>query len=516
MKKIFKYALASLISVVSFASCVKDNGNYDYSNIPSPKISGFDIKVNDVAVTPEGENNLIRIKQGDLLNITPTMTLEDGFEAQYSWKTFLKTPILDSDSKYEQPKEIGTQKNLNVNIELSPEIYTLSYKIINTKNNTEFISTFEVQIQSIVGMFVYHQDASMKGDYSAIRTPQMLLNIDAAELGVIRNIYSGSNNGAKIENPHKLLLRNINSIYGIFATTKGGMKIVDYNKLTLTSDDYSTLFQYSFPEPGFTVDCHLNGVNKKEYMIDRGSVYAVDYMVSGGSRKFGAHMGGAGKLYAPFAFTVEGSTSASGASVTVNQSIFFNSTDKRFETTSSTSMSQFSTASGEVKLEKTEMNLLYMSKISGLTFGAVMKDAQNKLNFVKFTMTNRTIAACDTKIDLSVYSEVTENSKWAIGGRGEAAFISSGNQVNIFNHNFVTMRSSGIILPAGAEIAELYVLKDATNEKYDNAVLYVCYNVGNDGFVDQYEFNPISGDVTLSSKQSFSGFGKIINVVLKK
>lgn len=517
MRKILKYSLIATFILMGavLTSCVKDRGEYDYKDIAEYTTTGYDVIVNGVA-TPLMIGNKIVLSTNDRIEIKVNGEVSGDFTPTYKWKLFLKTPPMDLAGNYEPAKLLTETKDFNVEFAEAPGKYVLYFEITNQNNKTAFYETFEVEVESIKGLLVYEQGADGKGDYSAVRTAEMNMELPETKLGVIRNIYSSSNDGAKIDNPTKLWVRSIGADRGysavVYLGSKNNVVTVNYESHTLETDKFAELFLVA-PQGEPNPQLQFNGTNDTEYMINNGEMHKIEYINAPARSIFSPSAGNAGKKYASMMVAIP-MLFVSQDDYRVFANVLFNVTDRKFEY-DSFMINAFGNGGGTVDITDTKMDLIYMDHGTGEFFDAVMKDDAGKLHYVRFNIRNLD-QVMSTDNDLSAHTQITENSLWAIGERGEVAFATANNDVVSYNYLTNTMTSANLRLPENATITVLEVLKDKDNATFDNAVLYVGYDVAGEGVLLQYEFNPVDGTINKASKKEFTGFGKILDVVLKK
>lgn len=105
MMKIYIYSLAAMLMLIS---CSQDLGNYDYTDLAEPVISGLE------------DQSALSFSR---LTLSPTIDLKDAAEKySFEWKAVDNNRLLD-------PVVIGTQPELNWEVTLPPGSYSLYLKI---------------------------------------------------------------------------------------------------------------------------------------------------------------------------------------------------------------------------------------------------------------------------------------------------------------------------------------------------------------------------------------------------
>lgn len=515
MKKKLYHASIFMLLLAFVASCVKDRGNYDLQDIPEFNASGFAVKVNGEVVSVLAENKVV-ISANDELSIVVNGELTVGFDPAYAWMLYEVNPILKPGSDFEAAVQIADTKDFNQKFSKGPGQYKLYYVVTNKQNNARYYEEFMIEVESLNGLLVYFKNGEGNGDYSAVRTAEMGLGLPTEKLGVIENVFSGINKEIKIENPTHLWLRQVgngSSDNLIFAANKNDMIALSYRTHAVENTDYNRFFAFPL-ETSPLPQAHMNGSNAAEFLIQNQEVYKIDYMSGGSTPKYSL-LNATGMQYAPLMMTIPTDMIAERGFTDV----FYNKSWKRFEY-DYFGLTPFMAAPGilgpdDVDISNTGMDLVYMAKGTDFGINAIMKDAQNNLRFVRFDITDIYASLCTHNVDLSTVSDVTEQSLWAASERAPVAFYTAGNKINLFHYTTGAVEAA-LSLPARAEIAVIKILKDQENSVYDNALLFIGYNIGGKGTFLQVEFNALSGKIKENSKQSYAGFGEIVDIALKK
>lgn len=517
-KKTIYVAMLLTLICAGFAGCVKDDGNYDYKDIAGFTARSVTVKINGKAVSVVGGNKIV-INPNDLLNIVVEGELGTDFDPVYHWMLFEIDPPMrpgtDLEDYFEPAEEIAATKDFDGHFNKSPGNYTLYYVVENRKNDSRFYEEFTVEVESVKGMLVYHADAAGLADYSVVRTSEMGLGLPPEKLGMISNVYSSVNGGAKIANPTRVWLRRVNDPMfedQIFLAHEGGMVQVNYRTHVKEHDSYNAYFMFP-PEGTPDPQGYMNGSNKTEYLVQGGQVYGINYMTA--SRALFTPVSNYG-TYSPCMMTIPQSINRD------YRNIFYNMTSGGFEYDYWGAMAPFFSVPGslggeDVDIMNTGMNLVFMDMGNGSTIDAVMRDRSGAYRYVRFDVTNPYGAMCIENIDLSPFP-ADENSLWAVGNRGSAAFFSAGNELYILDMQDKTSHAAELGLPANDAISVVQVLKDSdeNNATNNNAVIFIAYNSGGEGKLLQYKFNPSTGVLDKTSRQEFGGFGRILDIVLKK
>lgn len=517
MKKILLQVTNLVVIMTVLLSCVKDKGNYKLHEIPGVNHKGYTVQVNGTTVPAQDLTNLT-INTNDQLKISFNEEIEGGIDPAYQWMIYEIDPVLKPGAMPDPAAEIAITKDLDQSFSKGPGKYKLYRKLTNRNNGDAYFSEFMITVESINGLLVYQENASKQGDYSSVRTSEMNLGLPASKMGVHHEVYSTLNPTHPIVNPTQLWLREVNdpsSDNQIFAISTGGVAQINYRTHSWQHNNAEAIF--AFPLDGnFLPQGHMNGSNKLEYLVQNEQLFSINYMAGGAAPKF-VQISETGMAYAPYMMTIP----LVMEPFRMFSNVVFNKTFKRFENDEAGYLSPFFYASGnlglsDINISDTQMDLIYMAKGKDYYIDAIMERSAGKLNYIRFDITDPMASVCTHNIDLSLYTQLTKQSLWAISERGPIAFAAADNKVYMLNYEQKTLGVAIGDIPVGAKISVIKILKDKANPAYDNAVLYIGYNQGNLGTLLQYEFNPLSGQLKLNTKKTFNGFGKILDLTLKK
>lgn len=515
MKQII--TLLTAILLLASIGCVNDRGDYDYRDITEFVAGEYTVSINGDSYPLDNENHIV-LKANDLLHIDLNGDFSPEIDGEYHWMIFPADQPDNADHIFEQAREIASTKDFNQAFTEGPGKYILYFEAEDPVAKTKYHAQFQVEVLSIMGMLVYHTDEMGKGDYSAITTAEMFPELSIDNLGCNHNIYS-SINGEKIENPTRIWVRTLPDAgkdKKILLSSINTMTTVNYNTHVKETDEYRSFFLLPI-ETEAHPEGHLNGF-QKEFLVQNGNLHRLDPRSL--NLTYGVSYGQYNCKYSPCMMSIP----LNYETYEGGENIAYNMTLRKFEYDSDyMGMSDFmpSASPGSVDISNTQMDLLYMDKGVDNSINAIMKDGNKQLHYVCFNLTEDpfsgyTEATCSRNLNLSIHPEISETSLWAIASRADLAYFASGDKVFLLNHEKDAVTPLALDIPAGAEISVLKVLKDPDNTEYDNRILLIAYNMEGKGVLHQYSFNPLSGAIDASSKKAFDGFGKIIDMTLKK
>ncbi|SMC87267.1 hypothetical protein [Pedobacter nyackensis] len=518
MKKILLQVTNLVVIMTVLLSCVKDKGNYELHEIPGVSSKGYTIQINGNPIPPQDIAKLI-INTNDRLQISFNEDIAGGVDPVYQWMMYEIDPILKPGAMPESSAQIALTKDFDQSFSKGPGKYKLYRKLTNRNNGDAYFSEFIIEVESINGLLVYQEDGNKRGEYSSVRTVEMNLGLPSNKMGVRHQIYSSLNPTHPVENPTQLWLRQVNApTYSnqIFAISANGATQINYRTHQWEHSNKEALFAFPL-EGSFMPQGHMNGSNKTEYLVQNEQVFSIDYTSGPSVPKF-AQLSEAGMAYAPYMMTIP----TDRQTFRLYSNVVFNKTLQRFEYDNFGNLTPFFYAPGnlgqsDVDISATQMNLIYLAKGKDYYIDAIMEQNTGTINYIRFDITDPMAATCTHNIALSALSDqITKQSLWAVSERGPLAFFATDNKIYTLNYENKTAELSIADLPVNAKISVLKILKDKENPAYDNAILYIAYNQGDKGTLLQYEFNPLSGQLNISAKKTFDGFGKILDLTLKK
>ena len=246
--------------IVLFASCKKDNSNYDYKSNEQITVSGIESVYNVVS-------------EKDKLVITPTIESTDAdAEFDYMWGIYETNvqgyaPVLDT---------IAKTKDLNYFIKQPAKAWVLVYRVTNKKTKYAKYTnvTINVGTEFTRGWYVLKDDGT-KSDLD------LFLSSSATALTEVKeNVYSLIN-GAKLDGKARMI--NLFSSYksdvtGIVANTKALFMVSDKDVSAINVNtmkqirNMNTLF---FERPSTIAPNSAFCASSAYYLINAGQVYSI-------------------------------------------------------------------------------------------------------------------------------------------------------------------------------------------------------------------------------------------------
>ncbi len=255
--------------VLTFYSCSKDLGNYDYNDANVITITTDMANVDPAVVI---NNDSIVVKQNDSLKINILISqTKPSNDLEYEWM------IIQSSGQIGNPPQyvVGNSIQLRTKIILSPNLYKLVVKVTDKTTGVSFTKFYSLNVDTSPWGgegWVILQDQPADGgcDISVITTRD----------GVVRgniysNVYSIANNGNKLPTgTYKVNVINYATTLRIqkvsFFYPNGGLQVKSTD--FADSSTHDSWFLVSPSTFNFQVNSQVNGGNY-EYLINNNQLY---------------------------------------------------------------------------------------------------------------------------------------------------------------------------------------------------------------------------------------------------
>ena len=500
-----------LLAVFAICSCVKDDGNYSYRELPALEINGFVVKSNGSDVTV-GEENTIYVSKNANVEISPAYDVSENLNPTYEWILY---PNPNTD---DVPGEvISTDPVLSRQFTEKPGKYDLVLRMMNTQKPDDFNNYLMISltIESVNGIGILHRDASGLGDIAIFKSSEVDLTLENNNVIFEKEVYSNAN-GNKISNPMALAF-DYDATNRFHLAYGNGVKYLDV-ELIDTDVEMSEMFYADVPA-SMTSACFETGLRTGNmpfsFMIANGKLYGRT----------------SSSYYDNHNQYLKISEADYNNMIVINKGewsghVAFNNTDKCFEYLEygcggimygmdfTMPPVKINSLGGEVDIANTQMDALAFGKTSS-TLNAVMKDADGYY-VVGFTYpANGAESECLYKKDITVLEGVGEQTVWEIGAKGDYIFYSNGSTLYVYNIANNTSANQKLGLGSGSTIVKLELFEDnsGTNTANDGAVLFVVTDDGGSYSFHQYTINPLTGKVDNLSGKSVSGLGEVVDIV---
>lgn len=499
--------------VLALGGCVKDNGNYDYRELPALEIDGFIVKSNgsDVAV---GEENSVYISKNANVEISPAYNVSEELDPIYEWILYPNPNTEDVPGTVLSTEPVLTHKFVE-----KPGKYDLVLRMMNTEEPNDFNNYLMIAltIESVNGIAILHRDASGAGDVAIFKSEEIDLTLSGNNVVFEKEVYSNVN-GGKISNPMAIAFdyeatNRFHLAYG------NGVKYLDVEMMD-TDVEMTKIFYRAEDIPqtlsfAYFVTGLRTGTMPFSFMIANNKLYG--RTSSSYYENHNQYLKMSDADYCNLIVINKGEWSGHVA---------FNRTDKCFEYLDygcggimwgmdyTFKPKKINSLGGEVDIAGTQMDAVEFGKISS-TLNAIMKD-ENGYYVVGFTYPeNGAESECLYKTDITSLEGVGENSVWEVGSKGEYIFYSNGSTLYTYSIANNTSSDQKLGLTSGSTIVKLELFEDNSGENSanDGALLFVVTKDGGSYSFHQFAINPLTGKVDALSRKSAEGLGEVVDIV---
>ena len=251
-----KYALLFVLGVLSFASCYRDLGNYDYSEINQVTFSGF----------PEEMQYAYRLV--DTVRVTPVIegSLEGKDLNNYSlkWQAVVKSGSVDGATTFDLD---SNRLDLNYFVQLPEAKYTVYLLVEDKTSGVTWRQGFDLQVTSATyeGWLILSEDSEGFSRLDMIST-------STPEEEIIRNLWADSPL-REFKGPKSLhLLGGMSAPRPVYFLAEEAQAKLDDDDF---SYDYENDLRYEFAEwrDGFVPTCMVGTYGDCRLCIGKDGVY---------------------------------------------------------------------------------------------------------------------------------------------------------------------------------------------------------------------------------------------------
>lgn len=496
----------ALIAVL-FASCYKDKGNYDYTDLT------------DILITDAEHTERIYIAQHETLKLSPQIQLNGNEDnLSFLWVAYLNT----SGAVFVQPYDtIGNTRALDYvidgNIFTLGESYRLTYKVTNNATGISSYYFYNLTISNIFSTgWMFLEDKSSLGDLS------MILNDNT----VIHNIYSDRNANYLLPNPRGMSISKGNITDGL---SDAGRRIyvwtenegIELNALTMVKQfDYDYLF-FSAPSvkkpewidwKGYISAWGTGHFATLGVIINNGLLHSNIVGSFPGTKKWGEVLRSPAGDYnyrmVPF------SAEYTYYSAQAHALVMYDDLNRRFYSILYDRMNAFPTSASDPNIFDMnnvglQMVAMYPSYVNDHQ-DAVMKDGNGTPYLLRFKNTVPTASPVMTISKQQINAPNAGNmSAVASSTTGGFIFYASGNVLYSYEY-LADDYTIPYNFPSNEEVTCIRFDKDARGPSQPR-LLVTTWN-GSEGKV--YYFN-VSATNAITYDTVFTGFGKIIDMAYK-
>ncbi|MGV3764607.1 MAG: PKD-like family lipoprotein [Chitinophagaceae bacterium] len=484
------------------AGCKKDKGNYDYTTVPMAVI--------DTA----GIGQPRYLERSQLLDIDPVIRYEGGNinALKYQWLIY---PYVVGSAATTPSKVISNEKRLNVPIGEKVGEYRLELVVTDTTNLLKSNTVFSVVVSAGIeyGWIVLHGNSEGSDvDFMVTANAVPVAGITPKRL---RNMYS-ANVGEKIPGTPRFIAQNrrTNSLANWitiasseqFSRMSGAdFSLVRENAAFFRRSD-EVIDPQAYLLTSSSNDALIN--NKRLYLFN--TTYETD-------ARFGTSVPGDYEL-APFmAYMV-------GFNYPV---VVYDQKNGRFARPASTfgAMIDFNApanpATAAFDLRSIGMDMLFMDRgFSSYTHAFFKSRTGNAywLYIANFNSSDNGQLAV-AKYDMSALPEIASAKFFQTSELGYVDWYATEDK--IYAYDFQTTNTAKVVFsgfPAGEKITSMKVYKPRPNfnlSTVEGRLMYVATWNGTEGKVYEFALNGISGEITATPLNTFTGMGKVADMTAK-
>lgn len=498
MKTIFKIKIVSLLLLlVVLSSCFEDKGNYDYHELTALEIDTIGSGVTPEMTAFQFENFKVPVNikyDGDMSNLS------------YEWKLFPQSPTKDDDDPlYDDPIILSTKAVLDTVIYNTPDKYYLTLTVVDKLEDVKYFLRIKLNVETKLsrGLCVMDEKDG-KFDLNMIRISKLLTGANPEDDQVYYSLFSGVNNDEVTNGKFLGYASQINAFY--FFTETGGMKL-NANTFEVISNDYKSFYSFPMSIKGAPM-AFMQTTRPMQMVVDNGLVYIWDHMTMG-TTAFGDRLDG-NYTAAPFLPRI---------STSKFSTVIFDVKNSRFAP-----INQFGSSVGE--FPSTPSAAFDLNNVSDSKKIKFMDNGFNEYTYAVFNDTETSkyeLYVADFSgaeaMPIAIHSmencpDINETSHYTFANRGNICFYSSGS--NIYQYKYSSTNTAEVVHSfSGETITSLKVFKQAEHEK-DGKILIVSTLENGQGKVYLIEFNELNGAIVGGTEQPYSGFGRIVDILIKQ
>ncbi|TDQ06314.1 PKD-like family lipoprotein [Pedobacter metabolipauper] len=500
--KLSKYLGYIFLLLATLAACKKDNGNYDYKELPDFYIDT--VGVQKTFETPQSIGTVV---------ITPKVVY-NGSESnlEYLWRVYGTTA-----------DTLSREKEFRSVIANNPGTYTAELQVKEKTTGIRALMRYTIIVNSprpYGWLVAYETQAGGSTDVALIRSTEIVKTITTDV--VMRNIYSEVNGGPLAGTPVSIVSNVSSPAADMLFTSQTAVRLnrPDYKKL----QDFNQLFVAGAPtpKPEAVMEVPFFG----NHLINDGEVY---WQYSG---LFIGKISVDTKGYkaAPFGYAIYGKNGG-----------FYDMLNRRFIymeqqlSQAATYASPKAGSTARFNLGNIGKDLVYV----GIGFGqngvssnpdtykyAFFEDIDKSKRWfygINFTLPDQPDLCM---VDISAMPNIFNAKYFELGTLGSVAFYANDQILYNFTYNNATNTAStpsvAFTAPAGEVITSIKLLKQPGSgytgtESKSNRIMYVAtWNAATkNGKVYLLDANPTSGSLMATPLKVYDGFGKIKEMCLK-
>ncbi|WP_163716025.1 PKD-like family lipoprotein [Mangrovibacterium lignilyticum] len=516
MKKLAIYAVLALLVAAMLTSCYKDDGNYDYSEVP-------EVKIDTTGVT--NVSGYYTVYAGDTIIVSPAVDYPYPENLTYNWLLVdypYSSEIVGNTTQYPAPDTLATTLDLNWIVDVDPGWYRYYLEVKDTVlglsqtmmlNINNYLS---VQSSSSFFALMCLSEYNGSADIDVYYTRLALIFG-----GQTQTHFYSQKHGSMIPGKPDLLSYCSGKGYYYAFTDQTGLRL-DKNDY-LTMENFDEMF---YASPNLDPQTYqYQSYQKQELFVNDGKLHALNNNLSN-DRKFSAAI--AGDYQASSYLSLKGSYSDAGKYLTV----IFDEKSKSFLPyyANATSISRFGTSSPDAYVSPNNLPTIPMAIMSYdyTKTCAIVNDGGTiyayLYNFLSDDDTNFSGNGARSKIDLSGCEDIANAKIFYAGYSGTAFHYATDNAVYAFSITSGESVSHKIYdLPAGEKVTCIYSIPSGGFPTGGRVYWIATWNeTQQDGKIVEFELDPNSGlpswmwgqilGIDQPNPNVTGGFGKITSM----
>lgn len=494
-------------------SCYKDDGNYNYTEVPELKIDTTGVTI---------ESNYFTVNIGDTIIVNPTVNYAYPENLSYRWLLMpfpYNTEIVGNTTQYPTPDTIAQTLNLNWIVDVDPGGYRYYLEVRDTvfglsdniyPNPSNYLNVAAANsFWALMCLSEYEGNTDIDLYYTPLA---LIFNAET------KTHFYSEKSGSFIPGSPNLLSYCGRGYYYVFTEQEG--RRLDENDF-LTMENFNDMF-YSAP----ALDAQeYSYVRNQELLINNGKLHVINNNQSN-DRKFSAAIAGDYQVF-PYITMKPGSNNTDVACV------IFDEKSKSFMRyyTNGTSFAKFSAASSEAYVDANNLPSVPLAIFTydGGNTGVILKDEEGKTALWLYNLwaeddSNLSGNGSRSKIDLSACEDIENATMFYAEASGSSFHYATNNAIYGFSITSGETTSNKIYdLPEGDEVTCMYSIPARGFPTGGRAYWFATWNEATKtGKIVECEIDQYSGKLDWFWGQMFGlegpnpsvseGFGKIVSM----
>lgn len=491
-----------IVTVVCFASCYDDKGNYDYHDLISLTLDTTGLNL----------SNGLTAYQFEVFTLDPKVNYAgDTADIDFVWKIYPQRQTLpEGENQYEPAKVLSHDAVFQEEIQELPGDYYLTFEVHDKVSDTKTYLTVDLTVESSLstGLCVL-DEVDGAYDLNLIKSKKLIPNLEDGREGVAYNIYSGLYDGQKIANGKFLGQFFPRGAIGNFLVfTEDGAYRLDENSFEVITDNYGDLFSFA---TGLTYQPQalvtMTTGYASEFLLNAGKIHTMVYMT--GAVVFGDYLEGDYEA-APFMIQTPNAD---------NCILIFDDLNKRFLPIGKFGVVNAFEATPGAAFDVNNIDKELVALEGGynnLTYAVFHDEGTSNYYLYEADFSNTDPLPMEVYPMSTICPSIDENTIFAFGNRGAYCFYASGNQLYKYNYTSGTCEAA---IPAFASenITAMKVFKSANHALDGRLLIVATYNeTSAEGKIYFLDFNELSGTVDAAGLDTpYTGFGRVKDFVNK-